>query len=186
MTVKEILGEAEQKMKNAWHGTLSEFGGVRTGRASPALFDRVVVDYYGTKTPLRSLATITVPEPQLAVIQPYDKAALPDMEKAILQSDLGLTPSNDGNLIRVAFPPLTEERRKELGRVVRKITEEGRVKVRNVRRDAKERLQKLKKDGELSEDDEFRGEEELQKLTDKFIHEIDEGLKAKEAEIMEV
>lgn len=184
--VKDILSEAEQRMKKGWQSTLSEFSGVRTGRASPALFDRVTVDYYGTKTPLRSIASVNVPEPQLAVIQPYDKGALPEMEKAILQSDLGLSPSNDGNIIRVAFPPLTEERRKELGRVVRKIAEEGRVKIRNIRRDAKERLQKLKKDGELSEDDEFRAEEELQKRTDKFIGEIDEGLKGKVAEILEV
>ncbi|MEW6188704.1 MAG: ribosome recycling factor [Actinomycetota bacterium] len=171
-------------MKKAIAATGGEFTGVRTGRASASLLDRVMVDYYGTKTPLNQLATVMVPEPQLIVIQPWDKSSIGNIEKAILKSDLGLTPSSDGNVIRLPFPPLTEERRKELVRVVRKMAEEGRIAIRNVRRDAKEALEDLKKDGEISEDEFERAKEKLQKITDKYVSEIDEMLKHKEEEIM--
>ncbi len=183
-TILETLAEAERRMKKAIAATGSEFIGVRTGRASASLLDRVMVDYYGTIIPLNQLATVMVPEPQLIVIQPWDKSSIGNIEKAILKSDLGLTPSSDGNVIRLPFPPLTEERRKELVRVVRKMAEDGRIAIRNVRRDAKEALEDLKKDGEISEDEFERAKEKLQKITDKYVSEIDEMLKHKEEEIM--
>jgi ribosome recycling factor len=186
MTAETTLKEADHKMERAVEVTREEFSGVRTGRATPAILNRVMVDYYGTATPMNQLASFSVPEPRLLVIQPYDRNAVPAMEKAIMQSDLGLSPSNDGQVIRLAFPQLTEERRKELIRVVHGRAEEGRVAVRNVRRHAKEDLERLKKDGEISEDDLNRSEKALQKLTDQHIARIDELLLHKEQELMEV
>ncbi|MGH2691339.1 MAG: ribosome recycling factor [Actinomycetota bacterium] len=173
-------------MKRAVEVTREEFSTVRTGRATPAILNRVTVDYYGTQTPMNQLASFSVPEPRTLVIQPYDKGAMAAMEKAIMQSDLGLTPSNDGNVIRLSFPPLTEERRKDLIKVVHQRAEEGRVAVRNVRRHIKEELERLKKDGEISEDDLNRSEKELQKLTDAHVDEIEQLLAHKEKELTEV
>jgi ribosome recycling factor len=159
---------------------------VRTGRASPALLDRVVVDYYGAPTPLNQLATISVPEARLITVQPYDKSSIKAIEKAINESDVGLNPSNDGNVIRLVVPELTEERRRELVKVVRHLAEEGRVAIRNVRRDTMHQLRELKSEGEASSDDEHRAEIELQKLTDERVGDLDNVLKAKEKEILEV
>jgi ribosome recycling factor len=186
MTAEETLRDANHKMERAFEVTREEFSGVRTGRATPAILNRITVDYYGTATPLNQLASFSVPEPRLLVIQPYDPNAMSAMEKAIMQSDLGLTPSNDGQVIRLGFPPLTEERRKELIRLVHQRAEEGRVAIRNVRRHAKEELERLKKDGQISEDDLNRSEKELQKLTDQHVTQIDELLSHKETELMEV
>jgi ribosome recycling factor len=159
---------------------------VRTGRASPALLDRVEVDYYGTRTPLKQLAGISATEARLLTVTPYDKSSIKAIEKAIMESDVGLTPSNDGNVIRLTIPELTEERRKELVKVVRRIAEEGRVAIRNVRRDVMHDLRELKEEGEVGKDDEHRAEVELQKLTDGRIGDLDEALSAKEKEILEV
>ena len=186
MTAETALKEAGHKMERAVEVTREEFAGVRTGRATPAILNRVTVDYYGTPTPLNQLASFSVPEPRLLVIQPYDRNAMAAMEKAIMQSDLGLSPSNDGQLIRLSFPQLTEERRKELIKVVHGRAEEGKVAVRNVRRHAKDELERLKKDGEISEDDLNRAEKELQKLTDQHVARIDELLSHKEQELLEV
>ena len=186
MTAESTLKDADHKMKRAVEVTREEFSGVRTGRATPAILNRVMVDYYGTPTPMNQLASFSVPEPRLLMIQPYDRNAMAAMEKAIMQSDLGLTPSNDGQVIRLSFPQLTEERRKELIRVVHQRAEEGRVSVRNVRRHAKDDLERLKKDGQISEDDLNRSERELQRLTDQHVDEIDELLSHKEKELMEV
>lgn len=183
---KEIVANAEERMDKAIIAMRHEFAGVRTGRASTALLDRVQVDYYGTMTPLNQMAGISVPEPQLLIIQPWDKSALGAVEKAIQQSDLGLSPSNDGNVIRLAFPPLSEERRRDLVKVVKKQAEDGRVAVRNIRRDANEHIKAKEKNHELSEDDSKRAVEEVQKITDKHIALIDDLLKAKEQEIMQV
>lgn len=184
--IKKVLAEAEEKMKKAISVVRSEFGTVRTGRASVSLLDRITVDYFGTPTPLNQLATVTAPEPRLLMIQPWDKSTLPNVEKTILQSDLGLTPSNDGTFIRLPIPALTEERRKELVKVVKGLAEEGRISVRNVRREANEVLKAMEKRHEISEDDLYRTEEQVQKLTDNYIKEIDEMLKNKEKEIVEV
>jgi ribosome recycling factor len=186
MTAESALKDAEHKMHRAVEVTREEFTTVRTGRATPAILNRIAVDYYGAPTPLNQLASFSVPEPRLLVIQPYDKNSMSAMERAIMQSDLGLTPSNDGNVIRLAFPQLTEERRKELIKVVHQRSEDGRVAIRNVRRHAKEELERLKKDGEISEDDLVRAEKELQKSTDKYVAEVDEMLRHKEQELMEV
>jgi ribosome recycling factor len=186
MTADSTLKDADHKMKRAVEVTREELTSVRTGRATPAILNRVTVDYYGTQTPLNQLASFSVPEPRLLVIQPFDRNAMSAMEKAIMQSDLGLTPSNDGNVIRLAFPALTEERRKELIRLVRERGEEGRVAVRNVRRHAMHDLERLKKAGEISEDDLNRSEKEIQKLTDRHVEEIDDLLSHKEKELMEV
>jgi ribosome recycling factor len=186
MAADDTLKEAQHKMNRAVEVTREEFGSVRTGRATPAILSRVTVDYYGTQTPMNQLASFSVPEPRLLVIQPYDRNAMAAMEKALMQSDLGLTPSNDGNVIRLAFPPLTEERRKELIRLVRERAEEGRVSVRNVRRHAKEELEGLEREHAISEDDLARAEKELQKRTDVHVAEIDELLGHKEKELMEV
>lgn len=184
--MKDVLQEAERKMQSVISATKREFAAVRTGRATPALLDRVHVEYYGTETPLNQLANISAPEPRMLTIQPYDKSAVKAIEKAIMASDLGLTPNSDGNLIRIAIPPLTEERRKELVRLVRKEAEEKRVAIRNIRREANDHIKKLQKNGELSEDDSRRAQTEVQELTDKYILEVDRLLEAKEAEIMEV
>jgi ribosome recycling factor len=186
MTVEETLHDAEQKMRSAVAFAREELSSLRTGRANPKLLDRVQVEYYGTKVSLRELASVSVPEPRLLVIQPYDKGAMQGMERAILQSDLGITPTNDGNVIRLAFPPLTEERRRDLTKVARDRGEEGRVAVRNVRRHAKEHLERLEKEHTISQDDLVRSERELQRLTDHYVKEIDGLLQHKEAELMEV
>jgi ribosome recycling factor len=163
-----------------------ELAGIRTGRATPAVLSRVVVDYYGSAVPLNQLASMSVPEPRLLQLQPFDKNAIGSIEKAIQSSDLGITPSNDGNLIRLSFPPLTEERRRELVKQVHHRAEESRVAVRNVRRHAKDSMEKLERDGGISEDDLTRAEKELQKLTDRFVAEVDEIQGHKERELMEV
>lgn len=184
--VKEIFKDAEDRMKKAVTVVAHEFATVRAGRVSPALLEHVYVDYYGTKTPLNHLASISAPEPLLIVIQPWDKNAVSEIEKAILQSDLGVNPATDGNIIRLAFPPLTEERRKEYVKMVHKMAEEGRVAIRNIRREVNETLKGLKEDGEISEDEYHRHLEEVQKMTDKYIEEINKMLEKKESEIMEV
>jgi ribosome recycling factor len=184
-TVDELIQDAQKRMGSSVEHTRTEFNTVRTGRASAALLDRVQIDYYGQQTPLKQLATINVPEPRMLTIQPFDPTSIKSIEKAIQESDLGLTPSNDGKLIRLPMPEPTEERRKELVKVVRRIAEEGRVAVRNVRRDAVQHLKELTK-GDVGRDDEHRAEERVQKLTDEHTKSIDELLKHKEAEIMEV
>jgi ribosome recycling factor len=186
MTVDEVLRDAEQKMRGAVSFAQEELASLRTGRANPKLLDRITVEYYGTQVPLNQLASFSVPEPRLLVIQPFDRTAVSSMEKAIMSSDLGLTPSNDGNVIRLAFPPLTEERRRELTKLARDRGEEGRVSVRNVRRHAKETMEKLQREHQISEDELRRAEKELQRLTDQYVHEIDGILEHKEKELMEV
>ena len=182
--IDQLVSEADRRMKKSVETAAHEFNTVRTGRASAALLDRIEIDYYGQQTPLQQLATINVPESRLLTIQPYDPGSIKTIERALQESDLGLTPSNDGKLIRLPIPQLTEERRKELVKVVRHLAEEGRVAVRNVRRDAIHHLKEQK--GGVSDDDERRAEERVQKLTDQHVNEIDELLKRKEAEIMEV
>jgi ribosome recycling factor len=184
--VSALLEDARERMHKSVDSTRHEFSSVRTGRASPALLDRVAVDYYGAATPLRQLATISAPEARLLTVQPYDKSSIKAIEKAILESDVGLTPSNDGQLIRLVLPELTEDRRKQLVKVVRGIAEEGRVAIRNVRRDILQDLRELKEGGDTGADDEHRAETELQKITDARVAELDEVLKVKEAEILEV
>jgi ribosome recycling factor len=184
--IDELLADARERMTKSVETTRHEFGSVRTGRASPALLDRISVDYYGALTPLKQLATITAPEARLLTIQPYDKSSVKAIERAILESDVGLTPSNDGNLIRLSVPELTEERRRQLVKVVRHIAEDGRIAIRNVRRDVMHDLRELKEAGETGADDEHRAEVELQKVTDSQITELDELLKHKEEEILEV
>jgi ribosome recycling factor len=186
MTVESALEDARKKMHGAIGVLQDQFSGIRTGRATPALLSRVTFDYYGTQQPLKDMASISVPEPRLLVIQPFDKGAISAMERAIQTSDLGLTPSNDGNVIRLSFPPLTEERRRELIKVVKERAEEARVAVRNVRRHAKEEIERLEHDHAISEDDLHRSEKELQKLTDQFVAEVDEILGHKEKELLEV
>jgi ribosome recycling factor len=182
--IDDLLADARDRMGKSIESTRHEFATVRTGRASPHLLDRVNVDYYGTSTPLKQLANVSATEARLLTITPYDKSAIKQMEKAILESDLGLTPSNDGNLIRLTIPELTEERRKELVKVVHGLAEEGRVAVRNIRRDCMHDLRELRKEGEAGEDEERRAEGELQKLTDGRIAEIEELLRGKEEEIL--
>jgi ribosome recycling factor len=184
--IDELLEDARRRMDKSVESTAHEFNTVRTGRASAALLDRIQVDYYGQKTPLKQLATINVPEPRLLTIQAYDPGSIKTIERAIQESELGLTPSNDGKIIRLPIPQLTEERRKELVKVVRHLAEEGRVAVRNVRRDVMHDLKELVRDGEVGDDEERRAEEKAQKLTDEHVSKIDEILKGKEAEIMEV
>ena len=184
--VRALLQDAEERMKQAVQAARRELASIRTGRASPALLERITVDYYGTPTPINQLASITVPEARLLVIQPWDKNALKDIEKAILKSDLGLTPTSDGTVLRIQIPQLTEERRKELARIARKESEDKRVAVRNVRRDVNDALKKLEKEGKLSEDAVRRAQAQVQELTDRYIQEIDNLLAAKEKEILEV
>jgi len=183
---KEVLSDAEERMRKAVSVNLEELSSIRSGRASPALLHRVHVDYYGTKTPLNQLANLSVPEPRLLVVAPYDPNSIAAIEKAILASDLGITPNNDGQVVRLAFPQLTEERRKELTKLAHVRAEEGRVAVRNVRRHAKQELEKMKKEHQLSEDEERGAEADLQRLTDKYVHDVDENLKRKEQELSEV
>ena len=184
--IDDLLKDATDRMNKAVEAIRHEFTTVRTGRASPHILDRVVVDYYGAQTPLNQLAQISATEARLLTITPYDKSSIKSIEKAILESDVGLTPSNDGNVIRLTLPELTEERRKDLVKVVHGIAEEGRVSIRHVRRDVMHDLKELKSEGEVGEDEERRAESELQKLTDKKIGEIDSFLSGKEEEILEV
>jgi ribosome recycling factor len=182
----ELIADARDRMGRSVQATQGEFGSVRTGRASPQLLDRVTVDYYGAMTPLKQLATINVPEARMLTIQPFDKSSMKAIEKGIVDAQLGLAPSNDGNIVRLVIPELTEERRKELVKMVRAIAEEGRVAIRNVRRDIMHDLRELRNEGEVGADDEHRAEVELQKLTDDRIAELDGLLKGKEADILEV
>ncbi len=184
--IDEFLEDAKTRMHKSVESTRGELATVRTGRASPHLLDRIQVDYYGTQTPLRQLSNVATTEARLLTITPYDKSAMGAIEKAILESDVGLTPNNDGNVIRLQIPELTEERRKELVKIVHGVAEEGRVAVRNIRRDVMGDLRELKKEGEVGEDDERRAEAELQKRTDDATSEIDGLLRAKEEEILEV
>jgi ribosome recycling factor len=186
MAIDDLIQDAQRRMDKSVEAAQAEFATLRTGRASPALLDRVQIDYYGQQTPLKQLATIGAPEPRMLTIQPFDPNSVSTIERAIQESDLGLTPSNDGKLIRLPIPQLTEERRKELVKVVRNMAEDGRVAVRNVRRDAIHHLKELVDKGEVGSDEEHRAEDRVQKLTDEHVHEIDELLKRKEAEIMEV
>lgn len=184
MTAKEILHQGEEKMKKAIEAMMREFSEVRTGRAHPGLVEGLHVDYYGTLTLVKQLASISVPDPHMITIQPWDKTVIPELEKAIMASNLGITPSNDGTLIRLSIPPLSKERREELVKLVHKMSEEGRVSLRTIRRDIKEALEKLEKDKVISEDNKFRGIDELQKIVDKYIVKVDEILKSKEKEIL--
>jgi ribosome recycling factor len=181
-----VINDAKVNMQKTIDATRREFGAVRTGRATPALLERITVDYYGVQTPVTQVATVTAPDARLLVVQPWDKKMIKEVERAILKSELGLTPSTDGTVVRLPIPSLTEERRRDLVKVVRKHAEEGRVAIRNIRRDHKEKLEQLEKSGEISEDDSHRAVDELQKLTDRYIKEIESLLSAKEAEIMEV
>lgn len=184
--LKDVLKDAEERMQKTVEALQTDLRAIRTGRASPALVERVLVDYYGMPTPLVQLAGATVPEPRLLVIRPWDRSTIGAIEKALLKSDLGLTPTNDGQVIRLVIPQLTEERRRDLMKLVNKRVEEARVAVRNIRRDANDMLRDLEKEKLISEDELHQGRDEAQKLTDDFIKKVDEVGKAKEAEIMEV
>ncbi len=185
-TVKDILHQTEEKMRKTIEVTQREFSTIRTSRASAALVDNIKINYYGTLTPLRQLATISVPDPRLLVIQAWDQSILAEVEKEILKSNLGINPINDGKVIRLSIPPLSKERREELIKVIKRMTEDGRVSIRSIRHDANEHIKKLEKDKLISEDDCFQGQEQVQKLTDKYIKQIDEVLKEKEKEVLEV
>lgn len=178
--------ETEEKMKKSLKALADDLSGIRTGRASAALFDKIRVDYYGNPTPLNQLATVSIPEARLVVIQPWDKSVLGDIEKAIQKSELSLNPNNDGKVIRINIPPLTEERRKEYVKIAKNMAEQSRVAVRNIRRDANEELKNMQKAGDISEDEEKRGADEVQKLTDRYIEEINKHLEEKEHEILEI
>jgi ribosome recycling factor len=184
--INDVIADARARMQKAIEAVRHEFASLRTGRASPTLLEQIRVDYYGVATPITQVATVTVPEPRLLVIAPWDKKMVKDIERAILKSELGLVPSSDGTHVRVPIPSLTQERRKELAKVAHKHAEEGRVAIRNVRREAKEMIEDLEEEGDVSEDESKRGIDELQKLTDKFIAEVDALLAAKEKEILEV
>jgi ribosome recycling factor len=184
--IDETLFEAEEKMEKAVGVLKDDLATIRTGRATPQMFAKIVADYYGTPTPVNQLASFTVPEPRMAIISPYDKGALPAIEKAIRDSDLGVNPTSDGSIIRVVFPELTEERRREMIKVAKTKAEEGRVSIRNIRRHAKETLDKLAKDGETGKDDVERAEKELEKTTHKYVEHVDEALRHKESELLEV
>jgi ribosome recycling factor len=184
--IDETMFEAEEKMDKAVGVLHDDRATIRTGRATPQLFSKIVVDYYGTPTPVNQLASFNVPEPRMAIISPYDKGSLGAIEKAIRDSDLGVNPTSDGTIIRVVFPQLTEERRKEMIKVARQKAEESRVSIRNIRRHAKEALDKLAKDGEVGEDDVARAEKELEKTTHGYVEQVDDALRVKEAELLEV
>lgn len=184
--IEELLQDARERMTKSVETTRGEFGSVRTGRASPSLLDRVVVDYYGAATPLHQLSTVSAPEARSLSVAPYDKTSIKAIEKAIMESDVGLTPNNDGNVIRLAIPELTEERRRQLVKVVRGIAEEGRVAIRSIRRDVMQDLRDLRVAGDVGADDEHRAESELQSLTDARVGELDGALAHKEEEILEV
>ncbi|HEX6676223.1 MAG TPA: ribosome recycling factor [Actinomycetes bacterium] len=184
--IDDILKEAEGKMRKAIDVAKEEFSGIRTGRANPALLNRLMVDYYGTPTPLQQLASISAPEARLLVVSPYDRNASAGIEKAIRNSDLGINPANDGQVIRLAFPPLTEERRKEYVKLTKHRAEEARTAIRNVRRHEKDAMERMEKDGEISQDELRRAEQRLQGLTDKYVGEVDTMLQHKERELLEV
>ncbi|MFH0763004.1 MAG: ribosome recycling factor [Candidatus Omnitrophota bacterium] len=185
MTTKDVLHDSEEKMKKAFDSVMREFSEVRTGRASPHLVEGLHIDYYGVPTLLKQLASISVPDAHLITIQPWDISAVAAIEKAIMQSSLGITPSNDGKIIRLVVPQLSKERRQEMAKVLHKMSEEGRISLRTIRRDAKEGLEKLNKDKAITEDDKFRGIDSLQKIVDKYIAKVDELLKSKEKEVLE-
>lgn len=184
--IKDITKEASDRMDKSVVALNHEFSTVRTGRASGSLLEGLHVDYYGAPTPLQQIASVSVPEPQMLVVSPYDKTAIKSIEKAIQASDLGLNPSNDGQVIRLPFPPLTEERRRELVKLCKNYAEEARVAVRNIRREANDKLKHSEKNGEISQDDLHRAEDDIQKITDAHIVAVDESLKRKESEIMEL
>jgi ribosome recycling factor len=184
--IEEFLADAKRRMDRSIEATHQEFNSIRTGRASPALLDRVTIDYYGTPTPLKTLASISAPEARLLVVQPFDPGSIKNIERAVQESDLGLTPSNDGKVIRLPIPALTEERRKDLVKVVRRVAEDGKVAIRNVRRDIMQHLKELVVNGDVGDDEERRAEQQVQKITDDHTKSIDDLLKVKEAEIMEV
>ncbi|MBP3400809.1 MAG: ribosome recycling factor [Selenomonadales bacterium] len=186
MAVKEIFALHEDKMKKTIDALRREFASIRTGRATPALLDKITVDYYGTPSPINQVANISVPEPRMITIQPWERNMIGDIERAIMKSDLGLNPVNDGTMIRLSIPQLTKERRQEIVKVVHKKTEEGRVGIRNIRRDAIDALKKLEKSKEISEDELKKAQDDMQKLTDKYIKEADKVMAAKEKEVMEV
>lgn len=186
MMAKQVIQQAKEKMDKAVQAFTRELASIRAGRANAGLLEKVTVDYYGVQTPINQLASISVPEARLLVIQPYDKSVIKEMEKAILASDLGLTPSNDGSVIRLVIPPLTEERRRELAKLVKKYSEDAKVAVRNIRRDANDELKKLEKNGEITEDELRSYTDDVQKLTDDHIAKIDAITKEKEKEVMEV
>ena len=181
----EIYADTRESMSKSIKSLKAEYKKVRTGRASVSILDGIRVDYYGTPTPLNQIATLAVPESRLITIQPWDVSVIKDIEKEIMKSDLGLTPSSDGKIIRIAIPPLTEQRRKELVKVINKMAEEYKIGVRNLRRDANEMIKSLKKDGDVSEDESFKAQEEIQKITDEHIQLVDDQAKAKEKEILE-
>jgi ribosome recycling factor len=185
-TKSEVFRQAEDKMRKAVSVNLEELSTIRSGRATPQILNKVMIDYYGTMTPLNQVANLAVPEPRVLMITPYDPNSLSAIEKALQASDIGINPNNDGKVIRLVFPQLTEERRKELVKVAHVRAEEGRVSVRAIRRHAKQDLERMKKDGKLSEDEEHGAENELQKLTDKYTSQVDENLKRKEAELSEI
>jgi ribosome recycling factor len=184
--IDALLSDADDRMKKSVENSREKLGTVRTGRASPALLERVQVDYYGTKTPLNQMANIAAAEARLLTISPYDKSALQSIEKAITDSELGLTPNNDGNVVRIQIPELTEERRNQMVKQARTLAEEGRISIRNVRRDIMQELKELRTSGDVGEDDEKRGEEDLQKLTDRHVGEVDGQLQHKETDLLEV
>jgi len=184
--IDETLLDAEEKMEKAVSVAKEDFGGIRTGRATPGMFNKIVVEYYGAVTPVNQLASFQVPEPRMVLVTPYDKSSLGAIERAIRDSDLGVNPSNDGDKIRIVFPQLTEERRKEFVKVARHKAEDARVSIRNIRRKAMDELGRLAKDGETGEDEVARAEKELEKTTAGYVHQVDELLKHKEAELLEV
>lgn len=184
--IDETLLDAEEKMEKAVSVAKEDFGGIRTGRATPAMFNKIVVDYYGAMTPVNQLSSLSVPEPRMAIISPYDKSSLGLIERAIRDSDLGVNPTNDGNIIRIVFPQLTEERRREFIKVARHKAEDARISIRNIRRKAMEELAKYGKDGDVGEDEVTRAEKELEKTTAQYVHAVDELLQHKEAELLEV
>jgi len=186
MALQDVISSSEDRMKKTAASLKEGFAALRTGRASASLFDRIRVDYYGEKSPLNQVANISVPEARLIVIQPWDKNLIGEIEKAIRSSELSLNPSNDGKVIRISIPPLTEERRKELVKQAKNQAEQSRVAIRNIRRDGNDELKKLLKDSKITEDDESKGEAELQKLTDSYINQVNQILEEKETEIMEV
>ena len=184
--IDETLLDAEERMEKTLSTTQAELTKVRTGRANPAMLDAVKVEYYGSTVPLKQVANVGVPEPRLIIVQPWDKSVLGEVEKAILKADLGITPNNDGHVIRLPIPPLTEETRKDLVRVIHQLGEEGKIAIRNIRRDALDQLKKAQKNHDISEDEEYNAGIDMQEMTDKYVEKIDEVLKAKETEIMEV
>ena len=184
--IDETLLNAEERMEKAVTVAKDDFAGIRTGRATPAMFNKIVVEYYGAMTPINQLSSLTVPEPRMAVISPYDKSSLGVIERAIRDSDLGVNPTNDGTVIRISFPQLTEERRREFIKVARSKAEDARVSIRNIRRKAKEELDRLVKDGETGEDEVVRAEKELDRTTAQYVANVDELLRHKEAELLEV